>query len=385
VAVDDLDRLRRRLGLVDARIRADVARRLVLARAIGATKRRAGLPIRAPTVERAVVGRWQDGLEELGIPPDRALVLARWLVDEAIRVQEEGGPRRPVLGRKILIVGGAGAMGQWLAGFARTIGHRVRILDPRKPTVIGVPRETSLAHGAAWADVIVVATPVQAAIKVCDRLWRTGTQAVVFDILSVKAPLMPTLRKGIDLGYHVASVHPLFGPRVRPLAGHNLLVLDCGDALATGVARELFRPSSLSVAVLPVEGHDVLMADLQTLPRFVSLLFAFALTRAGRRRQELARTETPSFRRQAEVTRTVLSENPDLSLSLIADNPGSPEILDRLERALDDLRRVVRSENLAGYRRILARQRRLLGPSGTANTTPQRPRRRRRRLPAGPR
>ena len=276
---DELDRLRARLARVDARLRANVGERLALARKIGAAKRQSDLPIRAPTVERAVVGRWQDGLEELGIPPDRALVLARWLVDEAIRVQEEGGPRQPVVPRRILIIGGAGAMGQWLAGFARVMGHQVRILDPKRGVTLEAPRERSLAHGAAWAEVIVVATPMEVAPRVYAQIWRTHTRAVVFDILSVKAPLLAGLRRGIALGYHVTSVHPLFGPKVRPLSGHNLLVLDCGDATATSVARELFTPSSLSVVVLPLEAHDVLMADLQALPRFVNLLFASALTR----------------------------------------------------------------------------------------------------------
>jgi chorismate mutase / prephenate dehydrogenase len=379
---DDLDRLRARLARVDSRLRADVGERLALARRIGAAKRRNNLPIRAPTVERAVVGRWQDGLEDLGIPPDRAIVLARWLVDEAIRVQEEGGPRQPVVPRNILIVGGAGAMGQWLAGFARVMGHRVRILDTNRRARSDAPRETSLPRGAAWADVIVVSTPIEAAPRVYADLWKTGTRAVVFDILSVKAPLLASLRRGIALGYHVASVHPLFGPKVRPLSGHNLLVLDCGDATATAVARELFRPSSLSVAVLPLEAHDVLMADLQALPRFVNLLFTSALTRAGRRRQEIARTETPSFRRQAEVARVVLAENPELSLALIAQNRGSAEILERLEHGLRELQRTIRTPNLRRYRTTLARQRRLLGPSPTAWAVPsakavrRRPRRR---------
>jgi chorismate mutase / prephenate dehydrogenase len=372
MAPDELDRLRARLARVDARLRASVGERIALARRIGAAKRRADLPIRAPTVERAVVGRWQDGLEDMGIPPDRALVLARWLVDEAIRVQEEGGPRRPVAPRKVLIIGGAGAMGQWLAGFARVMGHSVRILDPKRGVRTEAPRETTLARGAAWADVIVVATPMEIAPKIYAALWKTRTRAVVFDILSVKAPLLPSLRRGLALGFHVSSVHPLFGPKVRPLSGHNLLVLDCGDSMATNVAREMFLPSSLSVAVLPLDAHDVLMADLQALPRFVNLLFSSALTRAGRRRQEIARTETPSFRRQAEVARVVLSENPELSLALIAQNPGSRAILDRLEHGLVELRRTIRDPDLSSYRATLARERRLLGPSPNARPAPPR-------------
>ncbi|MCI4340299.1 MAG: prephenate dehydrogenase/arogenate dehydrogenase family protein [Thermoplasmata archaeon] len=360
---DDLDRLRARLARVDARLRQDVRRRLALARSIGAAKRKAELPIRAPTVERAVVGRWQDGLEELGIPPDRALILARWLVDEAIRVQEEGGPRHPVTRRKILVIGGAGEMGRWLTGFARVMGHDVRVLDPNRTVRLEAPRELSLARGAAWADVIVVATPIGVAPKIYADLWRTGTRAVIFDILSVKASLLAAIRRGRARGFHVASVHPLFGPKVRPLSGHNLLVLDCGDARATEAAADLFRPSSLSVSVLPIAEHDVLMADLQALPRVVNLLFAAALTRAGRRRQELARTETPSFRRQAEVARIVLSENPELSLALLARNPGTPQILRRLDHGLADLRRTLRAPDRGEYRSTLARGKRLLGPS----------------------
>ncbi len=360
---DDLDRLRARLARVDAQLRQNVRRRLALARAIGAAKRRSQLPIRAPTVERAVVGRWQDGLEDLGIPPDRALILARWLVDEAIRVQEEGGPRTPVAPQKILVVGGAGEMGRWLSRFARTMGHEVRALDPKGATRLEAPRERSLAAGAAWADLIVVATPIDVAPKVYRELWHTGTRAVVLDVLSVKTPLLSSIRRGLSLGYRVTSVHPLFGPKVRPLSGHNLLVLECGDPSATEAAAALFRPSSLSVSVLPVAEHDVLMADLQALPRVVNLLFASALTRAGRRRQELAKTETPSFRRQAEVTRTVLAENPDLSLALLVRNPGSRQILTRLERGLAELRQTLASPDLRAHRATLARGRRLLGPS----------------------
>jgi len=382
MAPDELDRLRARLALVDRRLRSDVARRLALAREIGAAKRRGDLPIRSPTVERAVVGHWQDGLEELGIPPDRAVVLARWLVEEAIRVQEEGGPRRPVAPRKVLIVGGAGAMGRWFGGFARAMGHRVRVLDPKHRPGLGAPRERTLARGAAWADVVVVATPPDVASQIYERLWKTGTRAVIFDIASVKAPLRASLRRGIALGYHVTSVHPLFGPRVRPLAGNVLLVLDCGDPAATSLARELFRPSALSIAELPLRSHDPLMADLQALPRLVNLLFASALDR-GSRTAARARTETPSFRRQAEVTRSVLAERPDLSLAVIAQNPGSRAVLDRLEHGLGELRRTVERPDLPRYSRLLARQRRRLGPAPTGTSAPMnRPTRRRGRARA---
>ncbi|EQD72046.1 bifunctional chorismate mutase/prephenate dehydrogenase, partial [mine drainage metagenome] len=254
------------MNRADAQIQSAITRRLEIARRIGHAKRAQGLPVRDYAVERHVVGRWRTTMEGVGVPPERGEALARWLVEEAVRVQEQVG-EAPEYRRKpadILVIGGAGSMGRWMVEFFRAGGHRVAVRDPRAPPGIRAEFRSvgDIGEAARTADVIVVATPMRVAPAVYRDLWETRTRATIFDILSIKAPLLRAIRHGRAAGFHVTSVHPLFGPATRTLSGRNLLILDCGDPRANRVAEELFRASSLSVRRLPIEGHDPLMADV---------------------------------------------------------------------------------------------------------------------------
>lgn len=364
MAESQLSQLRASLRRTDAQIQTAIGQRLKIARMIGEAKRARRLPVRDYEVEREVVARWRTAMERIEVPPERGEALARWLVEEASRVQEEVG-EAPAARRRsadILVIGGAGAMGRWLAEFFRSSGHRVAIHDPRPGPES--PREleqaADLPTAARSADVIVVATPMRAAPSVYRELWKSRTRATIFDILSIKAPLLPSIRRGHRAGFHLTSVHPLFGPSTRTLSGRNLLVLDCGDARANGVAEDLFRRSSLSVHVLPIERHDALMAEVLALPHATSLLFSLALVRAAHAPGELARAAPTSFARQAEVARIVTGENPQLSYDIQALNPDSEALFGRMAAALETLRAVVRRGDLPEYRRIVGEAHALL-------------------------
>jgi len=358
----DLGRLRAELAREDRAIRRAIERRLRIARRIGVAKRSQGLPVRNRRVEGEVLRRWRVGLVRLGIPRGRADQLGRWLVDEAVRVQESGPTVRHARPRRILVVGGAGAIGRLLADRFRESGHAVRVLDPaargarsgRHPVV------RDLVRSAVGADVVVVATPMQKADAVYRSLWNSSTRAVVFDVYSVKAPVAPWIERGRRAGFRVTSVHPLFGPGTRPLAGEKVLVLECGDRRATAVAASLFRPMGLRVTVLPLAAHDALMADVQALPRLASLAFSLALERAGRTVRGLDRAATPSLRRQVEVSRRVAAEDPDLSFGIQALNPQTIPALRHLTESLAQLGTMIRSRDVVSFRRALARSRRAL-------------------------
>ncbi|HUZ80168.1 MAG TPA: prephenate dehydrogenase/arogenate dehydrogenase family protein [Thermoplasmata archaeon] len=364
MAASPLSRLRASLNRADAQIQTAIARRLEIARRIGHTKRAQGLPVRDYAVERHVVGRWRAAMEGMGVPPERGEALARWLVEEAVRVQEQVGeaPEHRRKSADILVIGGAGSMGRWMVEFFRAGGHRVAVWDPRAPR--GIPAEfrsvSDFGEAARTADVIVVATPMRVAPTVYRDLWETRTRATIFDILSIKAPLLRAIRHGRTAGFHVTSVHPLFGPATRTLSGRNLLILDCGDSRANRVAEDLFRASSLSVHRLPIEGHDLLMADVLALPHATSLLFSLALVRAGHKTGDLARAAPTSFTRQADVARVVTGENPQLSYDIQALNPMSEALFERMAEALETVRHVVRSEDQEGYNRLVGESHALL-------------------------
>lgn len=296
-------------------------------------------------------------MEAINVPPERGEALARWLVEEALRVQERVGepPERRRKSADILVIGGAGSMGRWLVEFFRAGGHRVAVRDPRASSTASAESGSArgLGEAARAADVIVVATPMRVAPQIYRELWQTRTRATVFDVLSIKAPLRRAIRAGRRAGFHVTSVHPLFGPTTRTLSGRNLLVLDCGDNRANRVAENLFRPSSLSIHRMPLAQHDRLMAEVLALPHATSLLFSLALLRAGHATGALARAAPTSFVRQAEVARVVTGENPQLSYDIQALNPLSEGLFARLADALETLRAIVRRGDQRGYDRLV--------------------------------
>jgi len=354
---DDLAQLRAEVAKADEEIRRAILRRLKLAREIGLVKQDQGLPLRDFLTERAVLGRWKEGLAPGGVSSDRAETLAAWLVEESVRVQESvGEPRGPPPPRSdILVVGGLGQMGGWLRDFFRDLGHRVGVLDPRTdvPPPAGVTVHTDLRRAAQDADVVIIATPMRAAPAIYRELLRTETEALLFDVLSFKSPIVPLLRRGIREGFRITSVHPLFGPGTRTLLGRNLLVLDCGHPEAARRAAGLFAPSSVSISVLPLETHDEIMADALALPHAVSLLFGLALRRRPSSTGGLGSRAPTSFRRQLEVAHVVTGENPELSFDIQSLNPHSEVLFERLGRALQDLRSAIEKGDVRAYQALL--------------------------------
>jgi len=352
----ELDDLRRDVAEVDRTLVGAVVRRLELARRIGRAKRDTARPLRDYAVERAVLARWSGALAEHGIDPHRAEAFAEWLIEESLRVQEElrpspaSSPNGPL---EVAVVGGAGAMGRWVGDFLEDAGHRVGIVDPSS----GPPGRTVLADvetAARSADAVVFATPIRQTAPLLDRALATGTNALLFDILSVKAPIAPTLRAAGAAGRRVTSVHPMFGPSARTLSGRNLLIVSCGVPEADAAARALFAASALTISEVPLDDHDRLIAQSLGLSHAVNLLFLAALAEDPTSSQEIARAASTTFHRQSSLARAVASEGAELYLDIQALNPHTAEVYAGLASALERLRTTVGRADREGFQEMLA-------------------------------
>ncbi len=364
-----LEILRRRIAETDQRLLDAVADRLEVAREIGRRKRAEGLPLRDYSVEREVVDRWIARLDRARVSAERAEGLVRWMIEEATIAQESlpGSPPRPTERSDVVVVGGLGQMGYWMSEFFRAAGHSVTIVDPRPPAESFPFRvRAKLREAVDGADLIVIATPMRVAAGVYQELREVGSRATIFDILSVKAPVVPAIHAGVRAGLSIASAHPLFGPGTRSLFGRNLIVLDCGDRGAADRVEAIFTPTALRITRLPLETHDALMSDVLGLPHLVSLLFARTLQHGTHSPSELGRGATTSFRRLLEVSELVARENPELVGDIQTLNPDSADLLRRLQGALVDLARAVESGESARYAALLGEGRKFLERSTAA-------------------
>ena len=153
---ETLAELRAAIAGVDEELLALVARRLELSREVGAAKRAAGQPVRSFATEADVLARYREGAAAHGFDPQLGERLAHHLIGATVRLQEEALPSSGPTAQRILIVGGAGKMGRWLAKFFLGKGHRVASLDPAG-AVPGCVMESSLASALVGAAFVIIA------------------------------------------------------------------------------------------------------------------------------------------------------------------------------------------------------------------------------------
>lgn len=333
---DALGGIRARIEALDGELMELIAERVALANDAGSIKRERGLAPRDFVIERAVVDRYRRGFEERSLDPRVGERIAHELFTETLRAQEaETRSTHAVDGERVLIVGGAGRMGAWLARYLDGIGYAV-VTNDVDGSLPGFPSTDDLVTAARAADVVLVSVPPDAVASVLERL--RGIETPVIDVASLKAPFSALLTE-LARDQPVASVHPMWGPETQVLSDKYLLVCDCGHPGATAVAERVFAPTLATLVDVPLEQHDEAMAYTQVLPQALGLLHAEVLTKSSFTMEELDERGGRSFAQQASVTRDVVGRDPLLYRQIQELNTHAPAVYDRIREALDRLER----------------------------------------------
>jgi len=346
----ELNVLRVQIRQVDEELLGLMARRQALAKSVGETKLKHGLPIKDYGTEKSIIENTRRRAKELGLYEDTAEAIMKTLIQHSCQVQEEyhGQARAKSQGsrKSVAIVGGAGQMGQWLGRFFESFGHEIHNFDSKQGT-------GRLEDIAAMAQVIVLATPISATPKVLEELIKLKPQGLVFDVCSLKSPLIGAIEAAKRAGLKIASVHPMFGPSAQWLAGRNILVCDAGNEAATNEAHALFQESSANLVRLPLEKHDELMGYVLGLSHLSSLVFASALEKSGIDFSELRKMGSTTFNAQAQLTETVVAENQDLYFEIQNENGHTPDVLRGMKQAVDEYAKVVHAKDRVGFKRLM--------------------------------
>lgn len=336
----ELDNLRQRILEIDEEILTLWKERDDTAARVGAIKHAHGLPLQNFEVEKAVLEHAIGIGINLGLNTDRVRTLVRMLIESAVTVQEREHVKRSARGgRRALIVGGAGLMGGWFSRFLEGQGYEVFVEDPRPSKYPPPPKGVEL-------DLILVATPPSTVPDVLPKAAaRAGPKTLVADIASIKGDSAKVLRELAAGGKKVASIHPMFGPSAEVLIGRNVVVMDCGNPAAVKEARSLFATTTVKIHEMPVEEHDPFMAELLGLSHATSLAFNETLATGPIPFSRLEPLSSTTFRKQVDVSREVARENPRLYFEIQKLNPETSQIFDRMEKAVEDLRKVVTARN----------------------------------------
>ena len=337
----DLEQLRSNLSAIDRRLVELIAERQEIVAEIGKNKRDAGTGTRDYKREKDVLDMGRDQAVQLGVDPDLVENLLTLLIRTSLESQERD---RVVAegkgdGRTALVIGGAGKMGRWFAEFFASQGFATTIADLSIGDGPGQFRNWTDA-GVDF-DVIVVAAPLAGSGRILAQLAVLKPRGLVFDIGSLKSPLLDGLAELRAAGCRVTSLHPMYGPDTRLLSGRHLIFCDAGDPEATAAAKELFAATMVEQLDMSLEDHDRLIAYVLGLLHALNIAFFTALAESGEAAPKLAKMSSTTFDSQLLVSAAVAPGHPPLYFEIQNLNKFRLGPLDALCEAARRIRETV--------------------------------------------
>lgn len=343
---------------IDIEIMDLIKKRMDAALKMGRTKVEKSLPVRDIKVEDQVIARYQMRAKDTGISQEAAAEIAQILMRESIEAQARL-PRPMKMVRDVLVIGGSGKMGLWFARYMAMRGHKVSCFDPVNCKEFPAVKDLKAAVKAA--DVIIIAVPIREAAATFQQVVSVKPKGLVFDIMSVKAPIVPLLREAAESGIKICSVHPMFGPDALSMYSRNIILCDCGSQKGVDEFLPLVEGMGANITQMPVEEHDELISYVLGLSHAVNIAFFDALQRSGigfKRIEDIAST---TFRRQSATSRSVSRESPGLYYEIQHENPYTDRCLELLENAVEELRQAARSPNDETFIDIMKNGRKYFG------------------------
>lgn len=336
-----LDKLRQDLSTIDRSLVEMIAERQRIVGEIGRSKLTSGTGTRDYAREKDVLDMGRAQANELGVDPDLIESLLQMLIRTSLESQERD---RVVAegkgdGRRALVIGGAGKMGRWFVDFFATQGFVTVIADP---TVEEAPGQfQSWTEAGVDFDVIVVAAPLAVSGRILAQLAVLKPEGLIFDIGSLKSPLVDGLNELRSAGCRVTSLHPMYGPDTRLLSGRHLIFCDVGDAQAIADAKELFASTMVEQLDMGLDDHDRLIAYVLGLSHALNIAFFTALAESGEAAPKLAKLSSTTFDSQLLVSAAVAQDNPHLYFEIQNLNKFGLGPLDALCEAAARIRETV--------------------------------------------
>jgi chorismate mutase/prephenate dehydrogenase len=352
-----LDDLRQQLTAVDRQIVDLIAERQRIVGDIGRNKQSTGAGTRDYAREKDVLDMARTQAEKQGIDPNLAEDVLRKLIRSSLANQEKA---RVIAegkgdGQRVLVIGGAGKMGGWFVDFFASQGFETTIAD--RSVEDGPGKFNNWTTAGIDYDVIVVAAPLAVSGRILAQLAVLKPKGLIFDIGSLKSPLIDGLAELRDAGCKVTSLHPMFGPETRLLSGHHLIVCDAGVPEATQAAKELFGSTMVEQLDMGLDDHDRLIAYVLGLSHALNIAFFTALADSGEAAPKLAKMSSTTFDAQLLVSAAVARDNPHLYFEIQNLNKFGIHPLDALCEAANRIRETVAGSDEQGFVELMEKGR----------------------------
>ena len=322
VSPSTLDELRVKIDAIDSQMVELLAQRAELTAQVGQYKSQVGLPIYVPEREAELISKRRQQAQERGVSPILVEDLLRRIMRESYHTQNvKYLCTNPEL-KKIVVVGGAGALGRIFVDMFKRSGYPVSVLEQRDwPNAAEIFKDAGL---------VMVAVPIKITESIIAKLDNLPADCVLVDITSTKQKPLAAMLKAHS--GPVLGLHPMFGPDVSSLVKQVVVVCHGRDEEKYQWLLQQLRIWGGILQVVNAQEHDDAMVFIQVMRHFCSFVFGAHLAGENPNLKQLISLSSPIYRLELAMVGRLFAQDPALYADIIFDNQGSVSLLSKFNQ-----------------------------------------------------
>jgi chorismate mutase/prephenate dehydrogenase len=324
-----LQQLRKQIDQLDSQLVDVLAKRARLTTQVGEHKSRSGMPIYVPNREAELIAKRREEAEQKSVSPQLVEDLLRRIMRESYQTQNSQYLCVAPDVKKIVVVGGRGALGRIFVDMFSRSQYPVSVLEQD---------DWEDAQGIlADSDLVLVAVPIKLTESIIAKLAQyLPANCVLADVTSTKQKPLEAM-----VAHHVGPVvglHPMFGPDVVSLVKQVVVVCDGRMPKQYEWLVEQIRVWGAIVHLSTAKQHDDAMAFIQVMRHFSSFVYGAHLASEDPDLDLLVAFSSPIYRLELAMVGRLFAQDPELYADIIFNNAASIGLLkrfrDRFEEAL---------------------------------------------------
>jgi chorismate mutase/prephenate dehydrogenase len=319
VSPSELDELREQIDVLDSQLVDLLAKRAALTVKVGEYKSEVGMPIYVPEREAELIAKRREEAEDKGVPPTLVEDLLRRIMRESYHTQNRQYLCTNPKIEKIIVIGGAGALGRVFVNMFQRSRYCVSVLEKQDwPNAEHILKDAAL---------VMVAVPIQLTEAIIAKLDNLPDDCILVDITSTKQkPLAAMLE--VHSG-PVLGLHPMFGPDVPGLVKQVVVVCHGREPERYQWLLQQMRIWGAALQEIDAQQHDDAMVFIQVMRHFCSFVFGAHLAGENPSLEQLIALSSPIYRLELAMVGRLFAQDPTLYADIIFNNADSVDLLKR--------------------------------------------------------
>lgn len=329
---DDIDSL-------DAQLVELLAARQKITHQIGEVKRAHSLPIYVPQRENELIALRRKQAESLGLSGDLIEDVLRRTMRDSYYSQHANYAKTNAGIKKVVVIGGRGALGSVLVNLFASSDYPVSVLDkddwPHREQIL------------AGADMVVVAVPINQTIDIIEQLPRLKSDCILADVTSIKQSPLDAMLK-VHAG-PVLGLHPMFGPDAPGMIKQVVVVCNGRKSEQYTWFIEQMIIWGAQIHQTKAQVHDKAMAFIQVMRHFNTFVYGQHLQQEDPDLSELIAFSSPIYRLELAMVGRLFAQAPSLYADIIFNDASNIALLERFHTRFGNAISLLKNADKQGF------------------------------------